>query len=86
MSDGEGEPVASQDSPYVIEVEEGQNIAWCACGRSANQPFCDGSHSREQTGIVPIVFKAEKTGKVALCGCRTSEGKPYCDGSHSKGD
>jgi CDGSH-type Zn-finger protein len=86
MSDGEGEPVASQDRPYVIEVEEGQKIAWCACGRSANQPFCDGSHSREQTGIVPIVFQAEKTGKIALCGCRRSEGKPYCDGSHSKED
>jgi len=80
------EPVASQQSPYVIEVEEGQTIAWCACGRSANQPFCDGSHSREETGISPTVFKAEKSGKIALCGCRKSGNKPYCDGTHSKSD
>ena len=51
-----GEEVAS----YVIEVEEGKKVAWCACGRSANQPFCDGSHSRENTGITPIVFTVEK--------------------------
>jgi CDGSH-type Zn-finger protein len=26
-------------------VEAGKDYFWCACGRSASQPFCDGSHS-----------------------------------------
>jgi CDGSH-type Zn-finger protein len=77
-------PVASQDKPYIIDVEEGKTIAWCACGLSANQPYCDGSHSREDTGISPIVFNAEKSGKIALCGCRGSGNGQYCDGSHAK--
>jgi CDGSH-type Zn-finger protein len=80
------QPVASQNRPYVIEVEEGKKVAWCACGRSANQPFCDGSHSRENTGVTPIVFTVEKSGKAALCGCRTSGNKPHCDGSHKNLD
>ena len=78
------EPVASQMKPYLTEVEEGKTMAWCACGRSSNQPFCDGSHSRQETGITPVMFKCKKTGTIALCGCRGSGNKPYCDGSHSK--
>ncbi len=27
----------------VLELEPG-TYYWCACGRSKNQPFCDGSH------------------------------------------
>ena len=34
-------PVLNQ--PAEVELEPG-NYAWCSCGRSANQPFCDGSH------------------------------------------
>ena len=78
-------PVASQSGPYIIEVEEGQTIAWCACGRSGSQPRCDGTHSKEETGRAPIGFEAEKWGNIALCGCRRSGNKPYCDGTHSKG-
>jgi len=80
------DPVASQSSPYIVEVEEGQTIAWCACGMSDAQPRCDGTHSREETGLTPMVFKAEKTGRIALCGCRRSGNKPYCDGSHANED
>jgi len=77
-------PIASQQSPYLISVEQGQSIVWCACGRSENQPFCDGAHSRAETGITPIVFKAEKTGRIALCGCRSSNNGQFCDGTHAK--
>jgi CDGSH-type Zn-finger protein len=30
--------------PAKVELEEGKNYVWCRCGRSNNQPFCDGSH------------------------------------------
>ena len=64
-----------------MEVEEG-TYAWCACGESTNQPFCDGSH--KSTDIKPIIFKNEKEGKIALCGCGKTGSVPYCDGTHMK--
>jgi len=74
-------PVVVQKSPYVVEVEQGKTYAWCACGHSATQPFCDGSHSG--TGFEPVIYKADATAKVSFCGCKTSGNKPFCDGSHN---
>lgn len=74
------EPKIAQRSPYVMEVEPG-TYAWCACGGSQNQPYCDGSHAG--TGLAPMVEKIEEARTVAWCGCKQSGNKPYCDGSHS---
>ncbi|MGB5200529.1 MAG: CDGSH iron-sulfur domain-containing protein [Sedimenticolaceae bacterium] len=71
----------AQKAPFATEVEEGKDYYWCACGRSNNHPFCDGSH--QGTGHEPIAFTAEKTGTVYLCGCKHSGEKPYCDGTHN---
>lgn len=76
------EPIPAQKGPFGVQVEAGKEYWWCACGRSAKQPFCDGSH--KAVGLSPLAFKAEKTGEVWLCGCKTSGGKPFCDGSHKK--
>ena len=38
------DPVIAQKSPYPVEVVEGKKYFWCSCGKSARQPFCDGSH------------------------------------------
>jgi CDGSH-type Zn-finger protein len=75
------EPNIPQRSPYVLKMQPGR-YAWCACGRSANQPFCDGSH--KGTGLAPIVeaITAEET--VAWCGCKHSSDKPFCDGTHGR--
>ena len=74
-------PIAAQDGPYETEVEEGKTYVWCACGRSATQPFCDGSH--EGTNFSPVVYKTEKTAMVFFCGCKKTGNQPLCDGSHS---
>lgn len=74
------QPVSAGDAPVAIEVEAGKEYYWCACGRSANQPFCDGSHT--DTPIVPKGFVAEKTGTAHLCMCKKTGNPPYCDGSH----
>ena len=74
------EAVRAADTPFGIEVEEGSRYFWCACGRSENQPFCDGSH--KGTGLNPISWTAEKTGRVFFCGCKATGNQPLCDGSH----
>ncbi|MDD5296778.1 MAG: CDGSH iron-sulfur domain-containing protein [Rhodocyclaceae bacterium] len=75
-------PTIAQKSPYAVEVEEGKSYWWCACGRSQNQPFCDGSH--QGTDISPVEYKADKTGTVHFCGCKHSGKGALCDGSHKK--
>ncbi len=74
--------VVAQKEPYPIDVEAGKEYYWCACGRSAKQPFCDGSH--KDTGITPLLFKADKSKTVFFCGCKQSKRKPVCDGSHGR--
>jgi CDGSH-type Zn-finger protein len=59
----------------------GRKYAWCACGRSRAQPFCDGSH--KGTGLEPVIFTAEKVETVYFCGCKQTGDKPFCDGTHS---
>ncbi|MEQ1789452.1 MAG: CDGSH iron-sulfur domain-containing protein [Rickettsiales bacterium] len=75
------EPKIAQRSPYQVEVVEGKNYAWCACGLSKNQPFCDGAHSG--TGLSPVVWKAQETKTIYLCGCKHSKKAQFCDGTHS---
>ena len=36
--------VVAAKAPIKIAVEAGKDYWWCACGKSAKQPFCDGSH------------------------------------------
>lgn len=74
-------PIVAQPKPYLVTLEGGRKYFWCACGRSANQPFCDGSH--EGTGILPRKFVAARTEEVLLCGCKHTGGSPFCDGAHT---
>ena len=76
------QPVIAQKSPYAVEVEAGKSYYWCACGRSKNQPFCDGSH--KDTGLEPLAYKADKSGTLYFCGCKKSGNPPLCDGTHNK--
>lgn len=73
-------PQIARKSPFPVEVEAGKTYFWCACGRSANQPFCDGSH--KVTTIRPLKFTAGEAGRVFFCGCKHSGNKPLCDGTH----
>jgi len=75
-------PKIAQKSPFPIEVEEGKAYFWCACGKSAKQPFCDGSH--KDTEFVPVKYTAEESKKVFFCGCKHSANQPLCDGAHAK--
>jgi len=65
--------------PAVLELEPG-TYHWCACGRSENQPFCDGSH--EGTAFSPREVVIEEKRRVALCQCKRTAKAPFCDGVH----
>ena len=76
------ESIVADEKPVVLELEQHKNYAWCACGRSSNQPWCDGSH--KVTSIKPVVFKSETNAKNAMCMCKQSANKPFCDGTHNR--
>jgi CDGSH-type Zn-finger protein len=76
------QPIIAKNSPYAVEIESGKKYWWCCCGRSKQQPFCDGSH--QGTGIEPVAFTAEQTETIYLCGCKQTANKPFCDGTHNK--
>ena len=75
------EAVVAQKAPYQVTVEAGKSYFWCTCGRSAKQPFCDGSH--KPTSFQPKQFVADKSGPVFLCGCKSTDNQPFCDGTHN---
>ena len=74
------EPNIAKRSPYIVQLEPG-DYWWCACGRSANQPFCDGSHKGSE--FSPVKFTVTSKAPLALCGCKRTGNKPFCDGTHN---
>ena len=74
-------PEIPQKTPYVIDEQPGRK-AWCACGLSKNQPYCDGAHAA--VGMRPMIVQLDEPAKVAWCGCKHSAKAPFCDGSHNK--
>ncbi len=74
------ERVIAERLPAVLELEPG-TYWWCACGRSKNQPFCDGSH--KGTGFEPVKFEATEKRRRAYCQCKHTAEGPFCDGTHS---
>ncbi len=75
------EPTIAQKSPYGVDVVAGKSYFWCSCGKSAKQPFCDGSH--QDTEFLPMKYEATETKKLFFCGCKRTAGQPLCDGAHN---
>ncbi|MEM7463819.1 MAG: CDGSH iron-sulfur domain-containing protein [Pseudomonadota bacterium] len=68
--------------PIAVEVEAGKRYFWCSCGKSARQPFCDGSH--KDTDYAPMAWEADKSETKYFCCCKHTDHQPFCDGSHNK--
>ena len=75
-------PIVANNRPVKVQLKAGEEYHFCACGRSANQPFCDGSH--QGTGFTPKAFKAEKSSEEYLCACKHTQNSPFCDGTHKQ--
>jgi len=75
-------PVIADNAPVKIELTKDESYFLCVCGRSTNQPFCDGSHAG--TGFKPQIFTAEEDGDAYLCQCKHSAKLPFCDGTHKQ--
>lgn len=69
-------------APQKVELTAGKRYAWCSCGISDKQPFCDGSH--RENDFSPHLFKSEKAEEAWICMCKQTKNPPYCDGSHNK--
>ncbi len=77
-------PIVANNKPAKVELTKGDEYYFCACGRSGNQPFCDGSHAG--TGFKPKRFTAQESGDAYLCLCKHSANVPFCDGTHKQFD
>ena len=73
-------PIIANNKPAKVSVEDGKEYYFCTCGRSASQPFCDGSHAG--TDFKPQAFTANETGDAYLCQCKYTANAPFCDGTH----
>jgi len=74
-----GGALLSDQHPIVLDLAP-DTYYWCSCGKTKNQPFCDGSH--EGTNFLPIEFTITEKKQVTLCNCQRTNDGPYCDGSH----
>lgn len=70
-----------KNMPFMMRLEPG-TYHWCSCGKSAQEPFCDGSHG--DTGKEPVEFTVQEKKLAGLCGCGRTQTPPYCDGSHAR--
>lgn len=74
------EPKIAGRKPIRVDVEKGKRYAWCSCGESSKQPFCDGSH--KGTEFRPKIYLPDQTRTVSLCTCKHTQKGVFCDGSH----
>lgn len=75
-------PKIAMEVPCIEKVEAGKTYWWCACGLSATQPYCDGSH--KGTEFEPVEYKATDSKNIFFCGCKQTKKGPLCDGSHNR--
>ncbi|MEZ5500959.1 MAG: CDGSH iron-sulfur domain-containing protein [Steroidobacteraceae bacterium] len=76
------EAVVADTKPIAVEVEAGKTYWWCRCGKSANQPFCDGAHKGSE--FAPLKYQAESSQQLWFCCCKQTHNAPLCDGSHKR--
>jgi len=85
-------PRIAKGEPQMIKVAPGKIYAWCTCGISEKQPFCDGMHKRiepivNEAGETILPYKSlkiefDKEEEVWFCQCKLTKTPPFCDSTH----
>ncbi|WP_223671051.1 glutamate synthase-related protein [Kangiella shandongensis] len=75
-------PIVADNKPKKVALKKGEKYFFCRCGRSSDQPFCDGSH--KGTEFTPLGFVVEEDSDAYLCRCKHTNNAPYCDGTHKQ--
>jgi len=75
------EPFVYQKKSLTVRLDPGVYF-YCRCGKTENQPFCDGHH--KGTSFEPKKFTITEPASVSICLCRHTENSPFCDGSHRR--
>ena len=70
------------NNPLPVTLKKNKVYFWCACGKSSNHPFCDGSHKK--TKKTPFKFDCKNSEEIFFCGCKKSKNPPFCDGTHNR--
>ncbi len=74
-------PKIAAKVPVKVDITEGKKYAYCTCGLSDKQPFCNGAHKGSE--FRPIVCTPEQSKTVHFCQCKQSKNpNGFCDGSH----
>ena len=68
--------LCAERSSIAIAVEEGKDYWWCSCGRSKNQPFCDGSHSGTEFRPKVLSIQLYMSSPLIRIICRRSTRQP----------
>ena len=92
MIPNENLPHIYKCEPAMVKVVPGKIYAWCTCGLSEKQPFCDGTHKKIEHTInehnEPVLpyrslkVEFEKEEEVWFCQCKHTKTPPFCDGTH----
>ncbi|QPJ65204.1 MAG: CDGSH iron-sulfur domain-containing protein [Candidatus Nitrohelix vancouverensis] len=72
-----------ENGPHIVQETPGTK-RYCTCGESANKPYCDGAHSRMNTGKSPAAYEVTEAKRLVICDCGKTANSPLCDGTHSK--
>ena len=75
-------PKMGSKYPVAVDAIKDKKYAWCSCGLSTKQPFCNGAHRGYK--FVPTIFTETEDKKIYLCNCKKTSNPPYCDGTHNK--
>lgn len=75
------DPVVAQKAPAPVN-EEPVARWWCACGRAASQPYCDGSH--RGTGITPVRVEIASAGAAWYCVGKAAASQPRSERGHGR--
>ncbi|XP_041837923.1 CDGSH iron-sulfur domain-containing protein 3, mitochondrial-like [Melanotaenia boesemani] len=76
------QPVSAARLPCRVKVSAGKRYAWCACGHSQKQPFCDGAHRTKSPSISPLRFTPDRDRTLMLCAYCPSSAKNAAGTEH----